>query len=181
MNKYDPHKHHRRSIRLEGWDYRSPGFYYVTICTFERRNLFSNPEFQEIAIHALARLPEQKHAQHVTVDESMVMPNHAHILFDFRDFPIQADMSKATGRFENALAGSLGVVVGRYKTAVTTRINNLRQSKGAQVWQRGYYERIIRNERELEATRQYIINNPARWAEDRDNLDALLAKMTYHS
>ena len=90
-------------------------------------------------------------------------------------------MTKAAGGFENALAGSLGVVVGRYKTSVTTRINNLRQSKGAKVWQRGYYERIIRNERELEATRQYIINNPACWAEDRDNLDALLANMTYHS
>ena len=89
-------------------------------------------------------------------------------------------MSRPTGDFENALAGSLGVVVGRYKTAVTTRINNLRQSKGANVWHRGYYERIIRNERELQATRQYIIDNPTRWAEDRENLDTLLTKMTYH-
>jgi REP element-mobilizing transposase RayT len=77
-------------------------------------------------------------------------------------------------------AGSLGVLVGRYKTAVTTRINNLRRSKGAKVWQRGYYERIIRNERELRATRQYIIKNPVRWAEDRENLDSLLNKMIYH-
>jgi REP element-mobilizing transposase RayT len=153
----------------------------VTICTFERQNLFNDLEFQEIAIHALARIPKQKHAQHVAVDESMVMPNHAHILFDFRDFPIQADMTKAAGGFENALAGSLGVVVGWYKTAVTIRINTLRQSKVARVWQRGYYERIIRNKLELEAARQYIINNPARWAEDRDNLNALLAKMTCHS
>ena len=65
-------------------------------------------------------------------------------------------------------------------TAVTTRINTLRQTKGANVWQRGYYERIIRDENELNATRQYIVNNLARWEEDRDNLDALLAKMTYH-
>jgi putative transposase len=90
------------------------------------------------------------------------------------------DPSRPVGQFENALAGSLGVVVGRYKTAVTTRINQLRHSTGAKVWQRGYYERIIRNQRELAATRQYIINNPRRWAEDRDNLDALLSKMTYH-
>jgi REP-associated tyrosine transposase len=180
MNKFDPHKHHRRSTRLDGWDYRSPGYYFVTFCTFERRNLFENLNFRDIAVHALARIPEQKHAQHVVLDESMIMPNHGHVILDFTDFPIQADLTKSVGVFENAIAGSLGVVVGQYKTAVTSRINNLRHSPGAKVWQRGYYERIIRNERELQATRQYIINNPARWAEDRDNLDALLTKMTYH-
>ena len=181
MNKYDPHKHHRRSIRLKGWDYRSPGLYFVTICTHERQNLFDHQAFRDIAVHALARIPQQEHAQHVWVDTSIVMPNHAHVIFDFISFAEQADMNAPIGEFANALVGSLGVVVGRYKTAVTTRINNLRSSKGAKVWQRGYYERIIRNERELHATREYIIKNPKRWAEDRDNLDALLAKMTYHS
>ncbi len=180
MNRYDPNKHHRRSIRLRGWDYRSPGYYFVTICTYERQNLFDNPTFRDIAVYALARIPQQKHARHVLVDESVVMPNHAHAILAFTEYPEQADMSHAPGKFENALAGSLGVVVGRYKASVTTRINNLRYSKGEKVWQRGYYERIIRNERELEATRQYIRNNPARWDEDRDNLDALFAKMTYH-
>jgi len=179
MNKYDPRKHHRRSIRVRGWDYRSPGLYFVTICTEHRQNIFDNQEFREIAVHALARVMGQEHAQHLLVDESIVMPNHGHIIFDFGNFPVQADMNKSVGKFENALAGSLGVVVGRYKTAVTTRINKLRHSTGAKVWQRGYYERIIRNERELQATRQYIVENPARWDEDRDNLDVLLEKMTY--
>jgi putative transposase len=180
LAKYDPHKHHRRSIRLPEWDYRSPALYFVTICTHQRQNLFDDSAFQEIAIHALARVPQQDHARHVVVDESIVMPNHAHVIFDFVDYPAQMDPARTVGEFENALAGSLGVVVGRYKTTVTTRINQLRRSPGAKVWHRGYYERIIRNERELIATRQYIINNPLRWAEDRENLDALLAKMTYH-
>ena len=180
MNNYDPQKHHRRSIRAAGWDYRLPGLYFVTICTFGRQNLFETVDFREIAVHALDRVAEQEHAQHVRVDESIIMPNHGHIIFDFTDLATHADLSRPSGNFENALAGSLGVVVGRYKTAVTTRINQLRHSKGAKVWQRGYYERIIRNERELQATRQYIIDNPMRWAEDRDNLDALLAKMIYH-
>ncbi len=179
MNEYDPRKHQRRSIRLKGWDYRSPGLYFVTICTYGRKNLFDDSNFRDIAVHALNRIPEQKHAQHLLVDESIIMPNHGHIIFGFIDLAAQADMTKVPGKFENALAGSLGVVVGRYKTAVTTRINNLRRIKGEKVWQRGYYERIIRNERELLATRQYIINNPLRWAEDRENLDSLLAKMTY--
>jgi REP element-mobilizing transposase RayT len=180
MNQYDPYKHHRRSIRLKGWDYRWPGIYFVTICTHQRQLLFDNLEFHEIAAQALLRIPKQAHAQHVMLDVWVVMPNHVHLIVIFVDVPAQADMSVPVGNFENALAGSLGVIVGRYKTAVTTRINNLRHSQGAAVWQRGYYERIIRNEREWQATQQYILDNPARWAEDRDNLDALLAKMTYH-
>ena len=116
MNKYDPHKHHRRSIRLKGWDYRSPGLYFVTICTHERENLFDEPDYRDIAVYALARISEQKHARHVLVDESVVMPNHAHAIFEFTYYADQADLSMPTGNFENALAGSLGVVVGRYKT-----------------------------------------------------------------
>ena len=180
MNKYDPNKHHRRSIRLQDWDYRSPALYFVTICTHERQNLFDNQAFYEIAVAALSRIPQQKHAKHVLIDTSVLMPNHGHVIFDFIDYPVQMDSSRTSTEFGQVLAGSLGVIVGRYKTAVTTRINNLRKSKGANVWQRGYYERIIRNERELNATREYIIKNPLRWAEDRDNLDNLLAKMTYH-
>jgi REP element-mobilizing transposase RayT len=181
MNKFDPQKHHRRSIRLQGWDYRLPGIYFVTICTHQRQHLFDNVDFRDIAANALQRIPQQDHAQHVLLDVWVVMPNHVHLILLFVSIPAQADMSVPVGNFENALAGSLGVIVGRYKTAVTTRINNLRRSRGEPVWQRGYYERIIRNEREMRATQQYIINNPARWAEDRDNLDALLSKMTYHS
>jgi REP element-mobilizing transposase RayT len=183
MAKYDPHKHHRRSIRLKGWDYRSPAFYFVTICTHQRENLFENPVYYEIAMNALLHVPEQPHAQHVRLDESIIMPNHEHIVFEFMDWPGGVKPEPATAvspDFQNALAGSLGVIVGRYKTAVTTPINNLRQAKGTAVWQRGYYERIIRNERELQATQQYIIDNPIRRAEDRDNLAALLTKMTYH-
>jgi putative transposase len=179
-NQHDPHKQHRRSIRLPGWDYRSPGHYFVTICTHQRQNLFEEATFHEIAADTIACIPEQTHAQHVRLDEWVVMPNHVHLIVVFTGYPPQADMSAMAVGFTNALGGSLGVVVGRYKTAVTTRVNNLRRSQGAKVWQRGYYERIIRNEHELEATRQYIANNPIRWAEDRENLDALLSKMTCH-
>lgn len=180
MARYDPNKHHRRSIRLQGWDYRAPGYYFVTICTYRRQNLFEEPEFYEIAAQALRRIPEQKHARHVVIDTWVIMPNHVHVILIFVDYPAQADMTVKNEGFANALAGSLGVVVGRYKAAVTRRINNLRRTPGGKVWQRGYYERIIRNEREWRVTQTYIRQNPERWAEDRDNLDAVLAKMTHH-
>jgi REP element-mobilizing transposase RayT len=177
MAQYDPHKHHRRSIRLKGWDYRSPGYYFVTICSHERQNLFENSEYMDIAANALTEMPNQKYAQHVRLDEWVVMPNHVHAIIVFTSLAVQADMEETAEHFRHALAGSLGVVVGRYKTAVTSRINQLRQTTGARVWQRGYYESIIRNARELEAIQRYILDNPIRWAEDRENLDALLSRM----
>ena len=78
-------------------------------------------------------------------------------------------------------SGSIGAIVGNYKMLVTKRVKAMLKVSGAdmQVWQRGYWERIIRNERELNATREYIRNNPIRWQEDRDNLDRLLSKMRY--
>lgn len=183
MSKYDPRKHHLRSIRLKGWDYRAPGCYFVTICTHRRENLFENPAFYDIAANALRRVLEQQHARHVHLDVWVIMPNHVHVIFVFVDWPdgIEAESTTAVpARIQNAPAGSLGVVVGRYKSAVTTRINQLRKSPGTAVWQRGYYERIIRNERELNAIRQYIRHNPAQWGEDRENLDQLLQRMTHH-
>jgi putative transposase len=180
MNRYDSNKHHRRSVRRPGWDYRRPAHYFVTICTHQRLHKFDNSEFYDIAANALIRIPEQPHAQHTSLDTWVVMPNHVHLILIFNVCPFQADMSATAVGFTNALAGSLGVVVARYKAAVSTRINHLRRSRGYKVWQRGYYDRIIRNEREWQATRQYILDNPRRWAEDRDNLNALITKMTYH-
>lgn len=181
MQRYDPHKHHRRSIRLKGWDYRSAGYYFITICTCQRENLFETADFHDIAAHAIERIPAQKHAAHVQLDEWIVMPNHVHLILIFLEIILSEHSSQSSEGLRNAPTGSLGVVIGRYKTAVTTRINQLRQTPGDKIWQRGYYERIIRNEREWRATQQYIRNNPARWAEDRKNLDALLTKMTHRS
>jgi putative transposase len=79
MSQFDPHKHHRRSIRLKDWDYRSAGYYFVTICTHQRENLFETAVFQAIAAHAIERIPNQKHTAHVELDEWIVMPNHIHV------------------------------------------------------------------------------------------------------
>ncbi|MCB8945349.1 MAG: transposase [Ardenticatenaceae bacterium] len=173
--RYDPGRHQRRSIRLRGWDYRAAGYYFVTICTYGREWLFADGRFHDIALHAWHNIPTQPHAQGVELDEYCIMPNHTHgIVVQTQDFVFPVFDSGAP----RLLAGSLGAVVGNYKSLVARRINNVRQARGSKVWQRGYYERIIRNERELKAVRQYIRDNPARWAEDRDNLDNLLAKMT---
>jgi len=106
------------------------GVVFLTICTFERPCLFDDLVFRDVAVRALVRIPEQEHASHVAVDAFVVMPNQVHVILDFADFPVQRSVLRVSDGLENA-AGSLGVVVGRYKTAVTTRINRLRRSQGA--------------------------------------------------
>ena len=169
----------RRSIRLKGWDYRSTGSYFVTICTFRRENLFEYSRLHEITTNAWAYIPQQEHARHVELDESIIMPNHGHGIIH-----VTADLSSPVHNFDelhDPLAGSLGVIISNYKMLVTKRVKAMLKATGTdmKVWQRGYWERIIRNERELNATREYIRNNPIRWDEDRDNLETLLEKMVY--
>jgi len=171
--KYDPFKHHRRSIRLKGWDYTTPAAYFVTICTYKRQNLFDESRFREIAENAWRYIPRQPHARHVKLDEWILMPNHLHGIVVLTEQKRVAVIEPKAG----PLSGSLPSIVGNYKSLLTRRINNVRRTPGGKVWQRGYYERIVRNERELNAIRQYIKANPARWAEDRENLDSLIARM----
>lgn len=74
-------------------------------------------------------------------------------------------------------SGSIGAIIGNFKSLVTKRANQHRHTPGAKLWQREYYDRLIRNERELNALRQYIRDNPQRWLEDRDNIDVVIARM----
>ncbi len=127
------------------------------LCTHERQHILDTTAYQEIATHAIQAIPNQPHAQHVILDEWIIMPNHVHTIIIFTDYPAQMkDISESS----TLLAGSLGVIVSRYKAAVTSRINHLRRTPRTAVWQRGYYEHIIRNEREWRAVQEYIRQNP---------------------
>jgi REP element-mobilizing transposase RayT len=188
---YDPRRHHRRSIRLPGWDYRTPAAYFLTICTHQREYLFDNQTWAGIASAAWMAMPT--HVDRVVLDEWVLMPNHIHGVLILTDAhtggtPVEPfswrwaapPPSAEPRRFANAASGSLGSIVRAYKAAVTRRINERSGTLGTKRWQRGYYERITRDDHELGRIRVYIQENPARWAEDRDNLDALLMRMTYH-
>lgn len=172
-------KHNRRSIRLPDWDYCREGYYFITICTHERQCLFADERLHEIAVLAWAAIPTHPHAKQVQVDESVVMPNHGHGILHVIHDPLV--LLPETNYSHGPQSGSIGAIVGNYKMLVTKRVKAVLKMTGMdmKVWQRGYWERIIRNERELEATRRYIQNNPLRWAEDRHNLDRLLTKMQY--
>ena len=184
--KYDPEIHHRRSIRLQGYDYSRAGAYFVTICTQNRECLLGNIGDGEMRLNEAGRIVADSwiwlatQYDHVELDEWVIMPNHIHgiivIADDDRGGPVVGGTHRSThdgwGGSRTAPTGTgkrkpIGRLVGAYKTVSTKRINVLRATPGAKLWQRNYWEHIIRNEPELNRIREYIQNNPAQWQSDR--------------
>ena len=178
MSRYDPDRHHRRSIRLKGYDYTLPGAYFVTINTWHRVHLFGKvvdgqmqlSEYGEIVAACWAETPT--HFAHVELDAFVVMPDHVHLVVILTDSEGTACRALTTGHtpaFGKPISGSCPTIIRSLKSAVTKRINELRNTPGAPVWQRNYYgamqasRRIIRSDRELDAVRRYIQDNPAAW------------------
>jgi len=177
--KYDPNKHHRRSIRLKGYDYTQPGAYFVTICTYQREILFGEIVDGKMLLNPcgdIARDEWFKTAQirenvQLHPDEFMIMPNHLHGIIRIVEPDVRARRRRAPTHesFGNPVSGSIPTIVRSYKSSVTKRINLLLNSPGAPLWQRNYYEHIVRNQGELNAIRGYIQNNPLKWEIDQDN------------
>ena len=159
--KYDPDFNHRQSIRLNGYDYSATGAYFITICTQEREHLFGDIVNETMIFNTLgdiARSHWQQLSQHhpnIIQDESIVMPNHLHGIII---------VESSTG-----ITKSIPEVIRGFKTFSAKAINKERGLRGVPVWQRNYYDRIIRNELELVGVRQYIINNPRNWDADKNN------------
>jgi len=160
---FNPEIHHRQSNRLRGWDYTTPGAYFVTICTCGREPLFEDAAYREIAENAWRAIPTYPHAAAIALDEYVVMPDHVHGILLIDDGGAVEEDGRCT-RDERLRAGSVGAIVGNFKSLVARRINSLRGTPGERVWQRGYHDHIIRNDREMDAIREYIRENPARWA-----------------
>jgi len=177
---YNRDRHHRHSIRLRGYDYRSPGVYFVTLCTHQRQNLFGvvrdgvmQPnDFGRVVAALWSRIPE--HDPRIRLDAFQVMPNHVHGLIEIVGLDGQACSWTAPGSGDGSgpehprgpAPGSLGAVLGSFKSASTRRINAIRRVQGAPLWQRNYWEHIIRNADEYERIYTYVISNPALWADD---------------
>ena len=157
--KYDPDKHHRRSIRLKGYDYAGPGAYFVTICTQDRACFFgavADGEMQlnnsgQIAKAAWDELPARFPS--VRLDAFIVMPNHVHgIIMVGAQFIAPSDGFGATNQGVMNHAPTLGEIVRAYKAASTRLIRQAGTPDFA--WQRNYYEHIVRDEEALDRIRQ---------------------------
>ena len=169
---------YRKSIRLRDFDYAEPGTYFVSVCARNRVGIFGEVVggamrlnmYGEIVVDCWRALP--KHFRHVQLDEFVVMPNHIHGILVTSDVgathasPLRD--TDPTLRPSGPLPGSLGAIVGSFKSAVTNRINRFRDAPGT-VWQRNYYEHIIRSNVEMDRIREYVSNNPAEWEIDVEN------------
>ncbi len=173
-----PERLHRRSVRLEGFDYTQPGAYYVTIVTHEHQCLFGKIIENEISLNILGVLAHEfwseipNHFHNTEVIPFVVMPNHIHgIITIFDDesrgtiMPAHAVYRAPTAEeFSQPVAGSIPTIIRTYKAAVSRRA---KQELGiVKLWQRNYYEHIIRNELELTDIAGYIFANAANWADD---------------
>ncbi|MDP2857789.1 MAG: hypothetical protein Q8P50_07410 [Bacillota bacterium] len=184
-------KRRRRSIRLRGYDYSQPGAYFVTVCSEDRQCIWGDiAEGQmkrnllgDVVLACWANLPH--HFPYVELDAFVVMPNHVHgiVVITHRRGEASGPNTRTPGLAapdatplphpDGTRPGSLGAIVQNFKSVSTRRINTMRSAPGAPVWQRNYYEHVVRNERELDRIRQYIILNPSRWAWDRQNPAAI--------
>jgi REP element-mobilizing transposase RayT len=173
--RYDPAKHHRRSIRLRGYDYASPGRYYLTICTYERQFLFGEIVREQMRPSEIGAIAEEcwneipQHFPRSALDVSVVMPNHLHGIIIVGGVGARHGVSLSRpAAFGKAVPGSLGTLVGLFKQAVTRRVR-VRHGARIDVWHENYYEHIIRNEKELNRIWEYIRTNPLRWRYDVEN------------
>jgi len=233
--KYNPKIHHRRSIRLKGYNYSQPGAYFITLCTYQRQCWFGEIRQAQMHLNQIGKIVEQewlKSAQmrpNIKLDEWIIMPNHLHVIvwivqsgleIKSEDRLSNTELSNTglsntelsntglsntelsntelsntelsntelsntelsntelsnTGVCNTPLRGgfrrqgnSLASFIGGFKGAVTRRINQCCNNNSIPIWQRNYYESIIRDEKGLNQIREYIQNNPLSWGEDIDN------------
>ena len=162
----------RRRMRLVNYDYRRSGAYFVTICTHDRACMFGTVVDGTMALNAAGalvqeewrRLPER--FPHIFLDAHVVMPNHMHGII-----VVDTD-SRAPTRG----APTLGEIVGAFKSTTTVLYARGVRRAGwlpfvGRLWQRSYYEHVIRNEASLGSIREYIVNNPQQWLLDSENPD----------
>ena len=194
VGKYNPDKHRRRSIRLQGYDYSWQGAYYVTICTQNRECLFGNIQHNEMVLNQAGEMICKTWNDlsikypNIGIDEFIIMPNHVHGIICIVGAPLVGALSLESpmgvadraGTRPNKRAGTrpapttLGNVVGIFKSisthqyAINVNANNWTPFPG-KLWQRNYYDHIIRNDNELNRIREYIFNNPLQWDDDENN------------
>ena len=193
--KYNPSIGHRRSILLKGYDYSQAGLYFITICCHDRVCLFGkilgveNNESPKMVLNDAGKIANEcwmeipKHFPNSVLHEHIVMPNHIHVIIELKSEPVGAENFPPNKNGVNDVNGAndynrandysplrspsktIGSIVRGFKIGVTKWFRNNTDYKT--IWQRNYHEHIIRNEQSYQTISQYIINNPAKWEDDK--------------
>ena len=159
---------HGRLPRLPGHNYTSTAGYFLTINTWRRFPLFGGVHNGRVVLSRFGRIVEEEWLRtallrpEIRLDSFILMPNHFHGIVHFTEEPVEHVGSRKCSSAAKLTrpARSLGSLVAGFKASSARRINIARAQPGAVVWQKNYYEHVIRNERELARIRQYIVNNP---------------------
>jgi putative transposase len=167
---------HRRSIRLRGYDYSQSNAYFVTICTAKRLPLFGMIVDGVMIASGSGRIVVEEWLKtseirtYAKLDRFVLMPNHFHgILFIDRQEGGTARRAPTLERFGEPAVNSLPTIIRAFKSAVSKRINSSRAAPGSPIWQRNYYEHVVRHEKALNRIREYIEHNPQTWELDLEN------------
>ena len=160
----------RKQTRLQAYDYAQEGSYFISICAAERRCLFGDISEGEMRLNSVGEIAAvcwyqiPRHFPGIELGEYVIMPNHMHGILT------TAVRMDKTGNPPNSNP-SISTIVGRFKGAVTKQVRAIQGHEHMRVWQRGFYEHVIRTERALARMRQYICDNPVKWDLDEDNLE----------
>ncbi|MDK1119138.1 MAG: hypothetical protein QGM50_10175 [Anaerolineae bacterium] len=182
-NKFDPEIHHRRSIRLKGYDYAQAGAYFVTVVAHQRESTFGQVVDGGMVLNEFGRVVEKwwnqisVHFPNVDTRTFVIMPNHMHGIIVIKENgrgAVSASDGKSAKQGEMTSPPrrrTLGQIVAYFKYQSTKEMNAL-DGTGTitKFWQRNYYDRIIRDDDELNRIHRYIESNPSMWADDDENL-----------
>ena len=183
--KYNPLIHHRRSIRLKGYDYSKAGAYFITICCEDRIHRFGKVSGDEMILNQSGTIAYNEWINlaerfpNFELDVFQIMPNHMHgiiVLSDRVTVGATLEVAQEENEIKRAtarVAPTIADIVGAYKSIVSNACLQLFKSHSktmGKLWQRNYYEHIIRDERAYQNISDYIINNPSKWNEDKFHL-----------
>jgi REP element-mobilizing transposase RayT len=176
MDNYNPNIHHRKSIRLQGYDYSKSGLYFITICVQDRKCLFGNivqeNNVAQIILNDAGKIAEKcwleipEHFPNAVLHEHIIMPNHVHGIIELvKKVGVQNfEPLHQINKFQKIIPQSIGSIVRGYKIGVTKWFRSNTDIEF--VWQRNYYENIIRTEKSCQRLREYILKNAKNWFED---------------
>jgi len=171
-------KYRIESTRLQQWDYRWNGLYFITISTKNKTHFFGEIKDGIMKLSAIGAIADvlwyeiKNHAINVELDAFIVMPNHIHGILIIDNPTVESGHSVESGhaltqrdtigqkRFQNIGKNSISSIIGGYKSAVTKHARRLGYEFA---WQTSFYDHIIRNDRAFQNIKNYIINNPKKW------------------
>jgi len=172
---------YRRSIRIPGGDYSRPGAYFITLCAAYRRNIFGAADegnvilspLGEIVRNCWVQIPE--HFPAAMINEYVIMPNHLHGIIALgvgARYIVPCDpAARIREQFQKPTRGTIPTIVRTFKAAVTRSARGVLKIRDQMIWQSNYFERALRDGKEVSLAKRYIVENPARWSWDEENAE----------